>query len=60
MSEKPARLMTDAEIAVEIFAVEQRFDEYRAACDGKSGSPGEWLVERLDELETEKLRRAAL
>lgn len=53
-----ARDMTDAAIAAEIDKLGKKWDKFRAGdCDG-SGSPGEWMIERLDELEHEQKQRA--
>lgn len=56
---KAAKRMTDAAIAAELESLGKRWDEFRADIDdeGMSGSPGEWMVERMDELETEQKRR---
>lgn len=55
---RPAREMTDEQIAAEITELEAKWDDFRANCEGHSGSPGEWIVERLDELDTAQKRRA--
>ena len=55
-----ARHMTDADLAAELADREREWDEMCAAleeCGGCSGSPGEWLAERMDELQTEIGRR---
>jgi hypothetical protein len=53
-----ARTMTDAEIAAELKALGEKWDESVASDDeGHGGSPGEWMVERMNELETEQKRR---
>lgn len=50
--------MTDAAIAAEIGKLGKKWDKFRAGdCDG-SGSPGEWMIERLGELEHEQKKRA--
>lgn len=57
---KPARTMTDDELSAELQNVERQWDECMALCEesgGHSGSPGEWMVERMDEIRTEKTRR---
>jgi hypothetical protein len=55
---KPARQMTDDELSAELLAIEKQWDEFcREIGDGHGGSPGEWMVERMDEIETEKRRR---
>lgn len=55
--ETPARDMTVKQISDELDVLAQMFRDYRDGLDGKSGSPGEWMVERMDELETELKRR---
>jgi hypothetical protein len=53
-----AKVMTDAEIASELETLGKKWDEFRASDDeGHGGSPGEWMVERMGELETEQKRR---
>jgi hypothetical protein len=52
--------MTDAELAAEDVRLGEQWVALREAleeCGGASGSPGEWLYERLDEIETEMKRR---
>lgn len=50
--------MADDDIAAELVLLGDRFAEYRDGIEeGKSGSPGEWIIERIDELETERRRR---
>jgi hypothetical protein len=57
-AEKPARDMSDAELLAELSLARHRFEHYRDDDDeGHSGSPGEWLYERIDELKTENERR---
>ena len=51
-----ARRMTDDQIAAELKQLGDDFDELRRDAEG-GGSPGEWMVERMDELETERRRR---
>lgn len=53
---KPARECTDDELHTELIAICHKWDrgEY---CQERGGSPGEWIVERIDELETEFRRR---
>lgn len=61
-SRLPARDLTDGELAVELARVERRWDrlhepdEDGGVC-GHGGSPGEWMVERMDEITTEQSRR---
>lgn len=54
-----ASTMADETISAEIAILEAQFDRFRADLEdcGHGGSPGEWMVERLDELETERRRR---
>jgi hypothetical protein len=55
---KPAVSLTDEEIARELVELGSRWDAFRSSDDeGHGGSPGEWMVERMDELETEQKRR---
>lgn len=57
---KSAAAMTDGEIAAELEALDRQWSELRAALEesgGHSGSPGEWMVERMWELEGEQNRR---
>ena len=59
---KWAKDMTDAEISAEIEKHWLRWDKTRASVEqsgGASGSPGEWIIERLWELETERKKRMA-
>jgi hypothetical protein len=55
----PAKALLDHEIAHEIRRIGKEWDDMFADPDfeGHSGSPGEWMVERLNELETEQERR---
>lgn len=59
MREKPARSMTDDELTAELARVEKLWTDMRTdpEFEGHGGSPGEWMVERMDEIETEKRRR---
>lgn len=59
MAETPARHMQDAAIERELAKLAKRWDSFRASDPEGGGSPGEWMVERMDELETEQRRRAA-
>jgi hypothetical protein len=53
----PASKMTVAEITAELVRLEKKWAEMRADEEGHGGSPGEWIYERIDELDTElKLR----
>lgn len=55
---RPATALTDDEIARELDDLEARWKTSRRGDDeGHGGSPGEWIVERMDELETEQKRR---
>lgn len=55
--EQPARLMTDDQIKAELEKLRIDFCNFREGLDGMSGSPGEWMTERMGELETERVRR---
>jgi hypothetical protein len=57
---KSARRMTAPELVRELDRVGKEWDEFRRDLEGMSGSPGEWLVERMDEIKTELKRRSAL
>jgi hypothetical protein len=55
---KKAAVMTDAQISREMLDLSARFDRLRGDLgEGHGGSPGEWMYERLNELETEQLNR---
>ena len=54
---KPARDMDDAELESTLAEVGDVFDDFCQKCEGMAGSPGEWMVERINELETELKRR---
>jgi hypothetical protein len=55
----PARNLDDADLTAELAEVERKWDAYFSDpyFDGHSGSPGEWMAERMDELRTELARR---
>lgn len=58
----PARDLTDAELIVEQTRVEKLWDSLHepdedGEVSGRGGSPGEWMVERMDEIATEQDRR---
>lgn len=56
---QPAQYMTDEAISRELDDLEAKFERSRADDDeGTAGSPGEWMVERMNELETEQKRRS--
>jgi len=59
MSEMPpAKSMTLPALCVEVLAREREWKVYHSDdFEGHCGSPGEWLVERMDELDTEIRRR---
>lgn len=56
---KSARSMTDDELSIERKHLELEWDKCRSEVDdeGMAGSPGEWIIERLDEINTERTRR---
>ena len=59
MRMRAAAKMTSAELSSELRKLGKKWDRFRAGdCDG-GGSPGEWMVERMGELETEQRRRRA-
>jgi hypothetical protein len=51
--------MSIKQITDELDALDTQWDEFHANCEGMSGSPGEWMIERMDELETELRRRGS-
>jgi hypothetical protein len=51
------RAMTTEAIRAELAALEKQWDESREDDIGRGGSPGEWMVERMGELEHELKRR---
>ncbi|HEX5244076.1 MAG TPA: hypothetical protein VFW23_12500 [Tepidisphaeraceae bacterium] len=55
--ERPASKMTNAQLHAELRRVSDEWDEFREGLEGMSGSPGEWMVERMDEIATEIERR---
>ena len=59
MIEKPATEMTTAELHAELTALKDQLREIFTdpEYEGHGGSPCEWIVERMDELETEIKRR---
>jgi len=54
---KRANEMTDDAIAAELKKLGKEWDDFRADLESMPGSPGEWMYERMDELETEQRRR---
>lgn len=55
-----AKRMTNEEIVRELDQLRKRLDDLLCNIDeGHGGSPGEWMVERMDELESEQRRRPA-
>lgn len=58
----PTSKLTNSEIVSEFERVSKLWDDLFNDSDfeGHSGSPGEWMMERLNELETEQNKRAAL
>jgi hypothetical protein len=55
VNETAANLMSVASIKAELLALEDKFKQRHHG----GGSPGEWIVERMDELETVLARRAS-
>lgn len=51
-----ARRMKVKNLRAELKALGNHFTEFRKTAEG-GGSPGEWMVERMDEIETELKRR---
>ena len=55
---RSATVLTDEEITRELDELEARWKAFQDDIgEGHGGSPGEWMVERMDELETERNRR---
>lgn len=54
---KPASEMSDQELQADFTEHCLLWDKRATEDEGHSGSPGEWIVERLDELRTEAKRR---
>lgn len=57
------KTMTRAEIDAELVELSKSWDELRAAVEedgGSGGSPGEWIIERMDWLETALKHRSHL
>ena len=57
------KTMTRAEIDAELVELSKSWDELRAAVEedgGSGGSPGEWIIERMDWLETVLKHRSHL
>jgi hypothetical protein len=54
--------LTDVEIAEDLNAFSRHFSEFRGGVkeEGMAGSPGEWMYERMNELETEQRRRRCI
>ncbi len=50
----------DAALRARLAKLKMKFDQFRSAvhAEGMSGSPGEWMVEEMDMIETELARRA--
>ena len=56
-----AQVRLSPALSAELAEMRTRFDAFRNDLDeGMAGSPGEWMVERMDELETELKRRKGL
>jgi hypothetical protein len=51
--------LTDEEISRELSDLEKKWDDSRLSDEGRGGSPGEWMYERIGELETEQKRRSS-
>lgn len=48
---KPAASMSTVEILNEMEELNAKWDDFHRDLEGMSGSPGEWMVERMDELQ---------
>lgn len=53
----PTAHMSDRQLQEDLTRHCLLWDQQAADKEGHSGSPGEWIVERLDELRTEAKRR---
>lgn len=55
----PARDLNDDELAAHKADMHRRIDDFFSddEFEGHGGSPGEWMFERLNEIETEEKRR---
>ncbi len=51
------KYMSTKQITDELNELDAKWDDFHATCDGMAGSPGEWMTERINELETELRRR---
>lgn len=56
---RPAQYLTTEQISDELDMLAAQWREVRDDDEGHAGSPGEWLVERMDELDAEMERRRA-
>lgn len=55
---RPIAEMSDEELRAELDRAGEEFDAlFDEMDDGHAGSPGEWLYERIDEIETAMKRR---
>jgi hypothetical protein len=57
---RPVRELSDLELAAELTERGNDWDAVRADDEGHGGSPGEWIIERIDEIEAEIKRRVTL
>lgn len=60
---KDVKKMTAAQLRGELAKLGKKWDAFRNGGDedeGHGGSPGEWMVERMGEIETEQKRRKAV
>jgi hypothetical protein len=56
----PANALPSSALAAELEQLARKWDRLMSdEFDGHGGSPGEWMVERMDEIETELRRRSA-
>lgn len=54
---RKAGKLSDVKILAELEKLVAHWDELRDDLEGHAGSPGEWIIERIAELETEQERR---
>jgi hypothetical protein len=56
----PASSLPSSSLEAELDQLERKWDQLMSDdFDGHGGSPGEWMIERMEEIETELRRRSA-
>lgn len=56
-TETPARYLKTEQLQRELRSLQEKWDELRSDDTGHGGSPGEWIWERMGEIEHELKRR---